>query len=47
MDGEIKSWDTLSEEVKKEKATALNDTALRAVGYLPVQKPPETTKQPE
>jgi hypothetical protein len=42
IDGKMKPWDTLSEEEQKDKGTALNDTALRAAGYLPEHKTPKT-----
>jgi len=36
IDGEDHLWDTFSKEQQKEISIALNDRALRAIGYVPV-----------
>lgn len=34
-DGKVRPWEALSEEEQKETGNALNDAALRAIGYIP------------
>ena len=36
IDGEYHLWETLTPEKQKEIGIALNDRALRAIGYVPV-----------
>jgi hypothetical protein len=38
IDGEYHLWETLSPEKQKEIGIAINDRALRAIGYVPVTK---------
>lgn len=38
IDGEYHLWESLTPEKQKEIGLALNDRALRAAGYVPVQK---------
>ncbi|MGB8455839.1 MAG: hypothetical protein WCD89_26430 [Anaerocolumna sp.] len=35
---EYRLWDTLTEEERKKIGNALNDKALKAIGYLPVSE---------
>lgn len=38
IDGEYHLWETLSKEKQKEIGIKLNDKALRAIGYVPVNE---------
>jgi hypothetical protein len=38
INGEYHLWDTLSEEKQRKIGIALNDRALRAIGYIPVNE---------
>ncbi len=38
MEGEEKPWEVIPEKRQKEIGTALNDKALRAIGYIPVSE---------
>ncbi len=38
IDGEDHLWETLSPEKQKEIGIKLNDRALRAIGYIPVNE---------
>lgn len=42
IDGEDHLWETLSKEIQKEIGIALNDRALRAIGYAPVSEKEKT-----
>ena len=37
IDGDSVPWDSLSQEKKKEISIALNDRAMRSIGYRPVK----------
>ncbi len=43
MDNKYHPWESLSDEEQKEIGSALNDKALRAIGYLPVTEVSEKT----
>ena len=38
MENKYQLWDSFSEEDKRKIGTALNDKALRAVGYIPASE---------
>lgn len=38
INGEYYPWESLSKEKQREIGIALNDRALRAIGYVPVKK---------
>jgi hypothetical protein len=40
--GEYQLWESLSVEKQRQIGTALNDKALRALGYVPVKKEKNT-----